>query len=115
MVDITTTKATLGAFVGDSASANSSFVGCYYASDVTIIKNGEVYESAEITGLKVATEADLYSENILTKKLYWNYKETTWRIDGVHAPTLLWEAEPEYPEVEEPSEEEPSEEPSEEV
>ena len=96
VVDITTTQATLGAFVGDTASANSSFVGCYYASDATIIKNGEAYESPVFTGLKVATEADLYTENILTKKLYWNYKETTWRIDGVHAPTLLWEAEPDY-------------------
>ena len=102
VVDVTTVAGNVGAFVGNVVSGNSSVANCYYSSEVVITKNGVVSEPTTVTGVLSTETANLYSVQYLQGKMYWNDEANVWNIDGVNAPTLLWE-----PVVEEVPEETP--------
>ena len=90
-VDITTTSpSALGVFLGASESG-STIINCCYNSEAIVLKNNEAYTSATLVSITGLTAAELYSTANILDSLYWNISSQVWNVDGVNAPTLVWQ------------------------
>lgn len=84
-------KNTVGVFVDTYVKGTDCFYLCYYSSEATVTKDGEAFDSANVSSVVGKTTAQIFSRELLLDDAWWNNDEEIWVIDGENAPTLVWQ------------------------
>ena len=58
---------------------------------MVIMKGDVAFETETVVGVRAKALAEIYSTENILEDMYWNAKENIWSVDGVNAPTLLWD------------------------